>query len=84
LPLHLRRTVTSGEVRTDGTFVLNLGSATLTVSPDAMYEAWKVRGPGGLLIVYPPGGEYVAVRVGARQYCLTWQGRAAKHPTLRL
>jgi hypothetical protein len=61
LPLNYRE-VTSGHITTNGTLVLGLGSATLTVPPHPMYEAWQVRGPGGLLIVCSPGGEYVAAR----------------------
>jgi hypothetical protein len=60
LPLNLRE-LTSGQVATDGTLVLGFGAATLTVPPAPMYEAWQVRGPDGLLIVCPPGGDYVAV-----------------------
>ena len=60
LPLNLRE-VTSGRISTDGTLMLGLGSATLTVPPAPMYEAWQVRGPDGLLIVCSPGGDYVAV-----------------------
>lgn len=60
LPLNLRD-VTSARVASDGTFVLGLGSATVTVPPSPMYEAWQVRGPDGLLIVCSPGGDYVAV-----------------------
>jgi hypothetical protein len=60
LPLNLRE-VTSGRVAPDGTLVLGLGSATVTVPPAPMYEAWQVRGPDGLLIVCSPGGDYVAV-----------------------
>jgi hypothetical protein len=64
LALNLRE-ITSGQIAMDGTLVLGVGSATLTVPPQPMYEAWQVRGPDGLLIVCPPGGEYVA-RLGAR------------------
>ena len=46
LPLNLRE-VTSGHIAADGTLVLGLGSATLTVPPHPMYEAWQVRGPMG-------------------------------------
>ena len=60
LPL-IHREVASGHIASDGTLVLGLGSATLTVMPHPMYEAWQVRGPDGLLIVCSPGGEYVAV-----------------------
>jgi len=60
LPLNLRE-VTLVRVDRDGTLNLGLGEATLTVPPHPMYEAWQVRGPRGMLIVCPPGGEYVAV-----------------------
>lgn len=60
LPLNLR-SVTTGRVTSDGTLALGFGSATLTVPPHSMYEAWQVRGPNGLLIVCSPGGDYVAV-----------------------
>jgi hypothetical protein len=60
LPLNGRE-VTSAHIGTDGTLVIGLGSATLTVPPAPMYEAWQVRGPDGLLIVCSPGGDYVAV-----------------------
>ena len=60
LPLSLSE-VTSGRITTDGTLVLGLGSATVTVPPAQMYEAWQVRGPDGLLIVCSPGGDYVSV-----------------------
>lgn len=60
LPLNLRE-VTFSRIRNDGTLVLGFDSATLTVPPAPMYEAWQVRGPDGLLIVCSPGGEYVAV-----------------------
>jgi len=60
LPLNLRE-VTSGRIATNGTLTLGLGSATVTVPPAPMYEAWQVRGPEGLLIVCSPGGDYVAV-----------------------
>ena len=53
--------VTSQGVADDGTLVLGLGSATLTVRPHSMYEAWQVRGPDGLLIVCVPGGDCLAV-----------------------
>ena len=60
LPLN-QREVTSARVAQDGTLVLRFGSATVTVPPAPMYEAWQVRGPDGLLIVCSPGGDYVAV-----------------------
>jgi hypothetical protein len=60
LPLN-HREVMSGHIATNGTLALGLGSATLTVPPHPIYEAWQVRGPGGLVIVCSPGGEYVAV-----------------------
>lgn len=60
LPLN-KREITSARVGTDGTLAIGLGSATVTVPPALMYEAWEVRGPAGLLIVCSPGGEYVAV-----------------------
>lgn len=60
LPLNLRE-VTSSRIGPDGTLMLGLGSATLTVPPAPMYEAWQIRGPDGLLIVCSPGGDYVAV-----------------------
>lgn len=53
--------LTSSHVSNDGTLTLGLGSATLTVQPHTMYEAWQVRGPDGLLIVCSPGGDYIAV-----------------------
>jgi hypothetical protein len=60
LPLNLRL-VTSVKVDRDGKLTLGLGDATLSVLPHPMYEAWQVRGPGGMLIVCSPGGDYVAV-----------------------
>jgi hypothetical protein len=60
LPLNLRE-VSSQRVAADGTLILGLGSATLTVPPHPMYEAWQMRGPHGLLIVCAPGGDYIAV-----------------------
>lgn len=60
LPLNLRE-VTSARIATDGTLALGFGSSTLTVPPAAMYEALRVPGPSGLLLVCSPGGEYVAV-----------------------
>ena len=60
LPLN-HRVVTCGRIESDGTLVLGFDSATLTVPPAPMFEAWQVRGPAGLLIVCSPGGEYVAV-----------------------
>jgi hypothetical protein len=60
LPLNLRD-VTSTHVATDCALVLGLGSATLTVPPHPLYEAWQVRGPDGLLVVCSPGGDYLAV-----------------------
>jgi len=60
LALNLRE-VTSARIAIDGTLALGFGPATLTVPPDAAYEAWQVRGPDGLLIVCSPGGDYVAV-----------------------
>jgi hypothetical protein len=60
LPLNSRQ-ITSGRIAKDGTLSLCLGSATMTVPPASMYEAWQVRGPDGLLIVCAPGGDYVAV-----------------------
>jgi hypothetical protein len=60
LPLR-SRAVTFVKVDADGTLNLGLGEATVTVPPDPMYEAWRVRGPRGMLIVCSPGGEYVAV-----------------------
>lgn len=59
LPLNLRE-LTLGRITPDGTLILGLGSATITVPPAPMYEAWQVRGPDGLLIVCSPGGDYVA------------------------
>lgn len=60
LPLNSRH-ITSARIATDGTLFLCLGSASVTVPPASMYEAWQVRGPDGLLIVCAPGGTYVAV-----------------------
>lgn len=60
LPLN-QRDITSQHIAQDGTLVLGLGPATLTVRPHPMYEAWQIRGPDGLLIVCAPGGEYIAV-----------------------
>jgi Family of unknown function (DUF6188) len=60
LPLNLRD-VTFVRVDRDGTLNLGLGEATLSVPPHPMYEAWQIRGPGNMLIVCSPGGEYVAV-----------------------
>ena len=60
LPLN-QRELTSAHIETDGALVLGFGSATVTVPPASMYEAWQVRGPDGLLIVCSPGGDYVAV-----------------------
>jgi hypothetical protein len=59
LPL-IQREVTVARVDQDGALVLGLGSATLTVRPEPMYEAWQVSGVGGLLIVCGPGGEHVS------------------------
>jgi hypothetical protein len=60
LPLNSRK-ISSAHIAPDGTLALRFGSATLTVPPHPMYEAWQVRGPDGLLIVCAPGGAYVAV-----------------------
>ncbi len=46
LPLNSRE-VTSVEVAGDCTLTLGVGSATLTVPPSPMYEAWQIRGPHG-------------------------------------
>jgi hypothetical protein len=56
----IQREVTVARVDQDGALVLGLGSATLTVRPEPMYEAWQVSGVGGLLIVCGPGGEHVS------------------------
>jgi hypothetical protein len=60
LPL-ISREVTAAGIARDGTITLGLGSATLTVPPSPMYEAWQVNGPHGLLIVCSPGGHNVAI-----------------------
>lgn len=60
LPLNTRE-VTAVHIASDCTLTLGIDSATLIVRPHPMYEAWQVRGPGGLLIVCAPGGEYLAV-----------------------
>lgn len=59
LPLNLT-TVSEATIVKDGTLLLALGHATLTVPPHPLYEAWQVRGPRGSLIVCSPGGDYVA------------------------
>ena len=53
--------VTSARALADGTLVIDLASAIVTIPPEPMYEAWELRGPDGLLIVCSPGGEYLAV-----------------------
>lgn len=60
LPLNGREVTVAG-VAQDGTLTLGIGSASITVPPAPMYEAWQVRGPGGMLIVCSPGGDYIAV-----------------------
>lgn len=61
LPLNLR-IVTFARVDADGTLRLGLGDAILSVAKHPSFEAWQVRGPQGMLIVCPPGGDYVVVR----------------------
>lgn len=59
LPL-IDQEVISAHIATNGSLVLGVGSATLTVRSAPTYEAWQVHGPDGMLIVCSPGGDYVA------------------------
>ncbi|WP_030485198.1 DUF6188 family protein [Nocardioides aequoreus] len=59
LPL-IDQEVSSAHIATNGSLVLGVGSATLTVHSAPTYEAWQVHGPEGMLIGCSPGGDYVA------------------------
>lgn len=51
------KTVTSAKVYKDGCLDLHFADgSTLSVKPDAAYEAWEIAGTGGLHVVCTPGG----------------------------
>jgi len=60
IPLRLRA-ITSAQILQDGTLVLEMGDALLSVPPDPHYESWNVAGPDGLRLVCSPSAAYIAI-----------------------
>ena len=53
----LGKTVAAAKVYKDGCLEVHFADAsTLSVKPDAEYEAWEIAGTGGLRVVCTPGG----------------------------